>query len=111
MRPAPTSRPPPTSRVAVECGLRGVSRTTPPLPPAAPARPSGCTSVADPTGMETRACQVVGHYGEHRNGRPVRVLHGAGDDHREAEACLEAAGEGGAGRRGGGPGAAPSGRT
>src|SRR4051794_23374363 len=99
MRPAPTSRPPRTSRVAVECGLRGVSRTTPRLTPTAPARPSGCTSVADLTGMETRAGQVVVHSVEHGTGRPVLVLHGAGVDHREAEACFEPALEGAAGLR------------
>lgn len=29
------------------------------------------------------------HYAEHGDGRPVLVLHGAGVDHREAEACFE----------------------
>ncbi len=33
--------------------------------------------------------QVVFHYVEHGTGRPVLVLHGAGVDHREAEACFE----------------------
>ena len=32
---------------------------------------------------------VVVHYVEHGTGRPVLVLHGAGVDHREAEACFE----------------------
>ena len=36
-----------------------------------------------------RAGQVVVHYVEHGTGRPVLVLHGAGVDHREAEACFE----------------------
>ena len=35
--------------------------------------------------------QVVVHYVEHGTGRPVLVLHGAGVDHREAEACFEPA--------------------
>jgi pimeloyl-ACP methyl ester carboxylesterase len=39
--------------------------------------------------MQTRTGQVVVHYVEHGTGRPVLVLHGAGVDHREAEACLE----------------------
>src|SRR3954467_5054333 len=39
--------------------------------------------------MKTRAGQVVVHYVEHGTGRPVLVLHGAGVDHREAEACFE----------------------
>jgi hypothetical protein len=39
--------------------------------------------------MEIRAGQVVVHYVEHGTGRPVRVLHGAGVEHREAEACFE----------------------
>jgi pimeloyl-ACP methyl ester carboxylesterase len=39
--------------------------------------------------MEIRAGRVVVHYVEHGNGRPVLVLHGAGVDHREAEACFE----------------------
>ena len=33
--------------------------------------------------------QVVFHYVEHGTGRPVLILHGAGVDHREAEACFE----------------------
>lgn len=39
--------------------------------------------------MEIRVGDVVVHYVEHGNGRPVLVLHGAGVDHREAEACFE----------------------
>ena len=39
--------------------------------------------------METRAGEVAVHYVEHGTGRPVLVLHGAGVDHREAEACFE----------------------
>src|SRR5512142_3376439 len=39
--------------------------------------------------MEVRAGQAVVHYVEHGTGRPVLVLHGAGVDHREAEACFE----------------------
>src|SRR6476469_108939 len=39
--------------------------------------------------MEMRVGQVAVHYVEHGAGRPVLVLHGAGVDHREAEACFE----------------------
>ena len=39
--------------------------------------------------METRAGEVEVHHVEHGAGRPVLVLHGAGVDHREAEACFE----------------------
>jgi pimeloyl-ACP methyl ester carboxylesterase len=39
------------------------------------------------------------HYVEHGTGRPVLVLHGAGVDHREAEACFEPAFRGVAGLR------------
>jgi pimeloyl-ACP methyl ester carboxylesterase len=39
--------------------------------------------------MEIRVGQVVVHYVEHGTGRPVLILHGAGVDHREAEACFE----------------------
>jgi pimeloyl-ACP methyl ester carboxylesterase len=39
--------------------------------------------------METRAGDIPVHYVEHGAGRPVLVLHGAGVDHREAEACFE----------------------
>jgi pimeloyl-ACP methyl ester carboxylesterase len=39
--------------------------------------------------MEIRVGQVVVNYVEHGAGRPVLVLHGAGVDHREAEACFE----------------------
>src|SRR5262245_13971422 len=41
--------------------------------------------------MEIRVGQVAVHYVEHGTGRPVLVLHGAGVDHREAEACFEQA--------------------
>src|SRR5436309_13246880 len=41
--------------------------------------------------MEIRVGKVVVHYVEHGTGRPVLVLHGAGVDHREAEACFEPA--------------------
>jgi pimeloyl-ACP methyl ester carboxylesterase len=49
--------------------------------------------------MEIRVGQVVVHYVEHGTGRPVLVLHGAGVDHREAEACFEPALGGDAGLR------------
>lgn len=49
--------------------------------------------------MEVRAGQVVVHYVEHGTGRPVVVLHGAGVDHREAEACFEPVLQGGTGLR------------
>jgi pimeloyl-ACP methyl ester carboxylesterase len=39
--------------------------------------------------MEVRAGQVVVHYVEHGTGPSVVVLHGAGVDHREVEACFE----------------------
>jgi pimeloyl-ACP methyl ester carboxylesterase len=38
--------------------------------------------------MEIRVGEVTVHYVEHGAGRPVVVLHGAGVDHREAEACF-----------------------
>jgi pimeloyl-ACP methyl ester carboxylesterase len=44
--------------------------------------------------MEARVGQVLVHYVEHGNGRPVLVLHGSGVDHREAEACFEPAFDG-----------------
>lgn len=43
--------------------------------------------------------QVAVHYVEHGTGRPVLVLHGAGVDHREAEACFEPVFDGVAGLR------------
>jgi pimeloyl-ACP methyl ester carboxylesterase len=49
--------------------------------------------------MEVRAGRVAVHYVEHGTGRPVLVLHGAGVDHREAEACFEPALDGVAGLR------------
>jgi pimeloyl-ACP methyl ester carboxylesterase len=49
--------------------------------------------------VDTRAGEVVVHYVEHGAGRPVLVLHGAGVDHREAEACFEPAFAGVAGLR------------
>jgi pimeloyl-ACP methyl ester carboxylesterase len=39
--------------------------------------------------MKAQAGAVTVHYGEHGAGRPVLVLHGAGVDHREPEACFE----------------------
>lgn len=39
--------------------------------------------------MQTRAGEVAVHYVQHGAGRPVVVLHGAGVDHREPEACFE----------------------
>ena len=41
--------------------------------------------------MQARAGEIAVHYVEHGAGRPVLVLHGAGVDHREAEACFEPA--------------------
>jgi pimeloyl-ACP methyl ester carboxylesterase len=41
--------------------------------------------------VECRVGDVAVHYVEHGYGRPVLVLHGAGVDHREAEACFEPA--------------------
>jgi pimeloyl-ACP methyl ester carboxylesterase len=49
--------------------------------------------------MEVRAGHVLFHCVEHGTGRPVLVLHGAGVDHREAEACFEPALDGVAGLR------------
>ena len=49
--------------------------------------------------MEIQAGQVVVDYVEHGTGRPVLVLHGAGVDHREAEACFEQIFDGTAGLR------------
>ena len=49
--------------------------------------------------MELPAGDVVVHYVEHGAGRPVLVLHGAGVDHHEAEACFEPALGGVAGLR------------
>src|ERR1700733_1301007 len=49
--------------------------------------------------MEIRVGQTAVHYVEHGTGRPVLVLHGAGVDHREAEACFEPALNGVAGLR------------
>lgn len=39
--------------------------------------------------VELRVDDVPVHFIEHGEGRPVIVLHGAGVDHREAEACFE----------------------
>ncbi|MDP2712726.1 MAG: alpha/beta hydrolase [Solirubrobacteraceae bacterium] len=49
--------------------------------------------------MEIRAGEVAVHYVEHGAGRPALVLHGAGVDHRETEACFEPAFDGVAGVR------------
>jgi pimeloyl-ACP methyl ester carboxylesterase len=49
--------------------------------------------------MEIRVGQVVVYYVEHGSGRPMLVLHGAGVDHREAEACFELVFDGVAGLR------------
>ena len=39
--------------------------------------------------MEWTTGEVAVHYAEHGAGRPVVVLHGAGVDHHEVEACFE----------------------
>ncbi len=39
--------------------------------------------------MEARVGEVIVHYVDHGAGQPVLVLHGAGVDHRESEACFE----------------------
>lgn len=41
--------------------------------------------------MQQQAGDCLVHYVEHGRGRPVIALHGAGVDHREAEACFEPA--------------------
>ena len=49
--------------------------------------------------MDVRVGEVTVHYSQHGSGRPVVVLHGAGVDHHEAEACFEPAFEGQVGLR------------
>jgi pimeloyl-ACP methyl ester carboxylesterase len=49
--------------------------------------------------VDVRVGQVAVHYVEHGTGRPVLVFHGAGVDHREAEACFERVVDGVAGLR------------
>lgn len=49
--------------------------------------------------MESRVGKVTVHYVEHGTGRPVVILHGAGVDHRESEACFEQAFDGAEGFR------------
>ncbi|MEU9143964.1 alpha/beta hydrolase [Streptomyces sp. NPDC048349] len=49
--------------------------------------------------MEIHVGRIRVHYVEHGTGRPVLVLHGAGVDHREAEACFEPVFDGVAGMR------------
>jgi pimeloyl-ACP methyl ester carboxylesterase len=49
--------------------------------------------------MQTRVGEIEFHFVEHGAGRPVLVLHGAGVDHREPEACFEPAFDGVAGLR------------
>ncbi|MFV2143194.1 alpha/beta fold hydrolase [Isoptericola sp. G70] len=49
--------------------------------------------------MDIRTEDVIFHSVEHGDGRPVLVLHGAGVDHRETEACFEPALEGISGLR------------
>ena len=67
--------------------LEGGPRPSGPVEAASSRRPPRGIS----SGMEIRVGQVVVHYVEHGTGRPVLVLHGAGVDHREAEACFEPA--------------------
>jgi pimeloyl-ACP methyl ester carboxylesterase len=57
--------------------------------------------VARFAGVEARAGadDIAVHYVEHGAGRPVLVLHGAGVDHRETEACFEPVFGSGAGFR------------
>ena len=50
-----------------------------------------CPSAPNLRGRTASFGQVEVHHVEHGSGRPVLVLHGAGVDHREAEACFEPA--------------------
>jgi pimeloyl-ACP methyl ester carboxylesterase len=75
--------------------LEGGPRSAGPVEAASSRRPPRGSS----PGMEIRVGQVVVHYVEHGTGRPVLVLHGAGVDHREAEACFELIFDGVAGLR------------
>jgi pimeloyl-ACP methyl ester carboxylesterase len=49
--------------------------------------------------VEIRTGEITFHYVEHGAGRPVVLLHGAGVDHRELEACFEPVFDGVAGFR------------
>jgi pimeloyl-ACP methyl ester carboxylesterase len=75
--------------------LEGGPRSASPVKAALSRRPPRGIS----PGMEIRVGEVVVHYVEHGTGRPVLVLHGAGVDHREAEACFELVFDGVAGLR------------
>jgi pimeloyl-ACP methyl ester carboxylesterase len=72
----------------------GPSRSVAPHSTASRRTPQGISP-----GREIRAGQTVVHYVEHGTGRPVLVLHGAGVDHRETEACFEPILDGVAGLR------------
>ena len=50
-----------------------------------------CPSAPNLRGRTASFGRVEVHHVEHGSGRPVLVLHGAGVDHREAEACFEPA--------------------
>jgi pimeloyl-ACP methyl ester carboxylesterase len=84
----------------------------PPFAPVAPGRSEGQTGLSAHGGepgvlalrklvaatsspyaavVECQVGEVSVHYVEHGQGRPVLVLHGAGVDHSEAEACFEPA--------------------
>ncbi|KJL32945.1 2-hydroxymuconate semialdehyde hydrolase [Microbacterium azadirachtae] len=49
--------------------------------------------------VEARTGKTTVHYVEHGSGRPAVILHGAGVDHRESEACFELAFAGATGIR------------
>jgi pimeloyl-ACP methyl ester carboxylesterase len=50
-----------------------------------------CSVTSYVRAMEVRIGDVAVHYVEHGEGTPVLVLHGAGVDHREVEACFDPA--------------------
>ena len=62
-------------------------------------RPASSGPIHYGVDMEQRINDVLIHYVEHGEGAPLVALHGAGVDHREVEAAIEAAGSGAGCRR------------
>jgi pimeloyl-ACP methyl ester carboxylesterase len=87
-RPAITRLPPPPAAPPVSDRPSGCAAPDPQL--ALLARPSVVGHVHYGAEIRCRINEAVVHFHEHGRGVPVVALHGAGVDHREIEAALEA---------------------
>jgi len=84
--PSPRSWSTPTGRLGRDSSVAPLGHPQPAIPRAA--HVVGLDQYG--VGMECRINEVLVHYVEHGGGVPLVALHGAGVDHREIEAAIEA---------------------